>query len=503
MDCSLAMFYNAKLDVCESCERMTLNGACNCSLNPNSPSLFENCTICSDAQTCTECLFGFQLVGTKCVENDCKNGSSAACLPGFFCDLEGSSAYACQSCVRMTPNCACNCTGALQANCQSCSGTACASCAKFASPKAGRCVIDQCQNSVSCAFGQFCKIEKEAENICQSCDKHTVGCRCGERCANCNSEGCLVCQEGSSLVGKVCLRKCSDGAGECIEGEFCSAGGVCELCVGCKTCDITACLSCANGQFLEGGVCQDCRFQDVPCECGALKNCLMCGNGVCVGCISGFRGGDSGCNSPICDHLADNFYCAAPGVSAVCGGDGQAEPCSCGRSQNCLTCREGSCSACLDGFHFEGAACVPSCADRVLGFFCAAREELSFCEQRQDGSVGQCFCGERLENCFKCGLNACAGCIGDFAIDKNGSCSECLSGYRAVNGVCVLGLQVGAIVGIVLGVLGLVGALVILIVVVMKKRAARGNGQDIQEELVVDSKYYSQFSEVSIASMIE
>ncbi|KAH0569925.1 Cysteine-rich membrane protein 1 [Spironucleus salmonicida] len=260
-----------------------------------------------------------------------------------------------------------------------------------------------CSNSFNkCVGTSFCP-----SNVGQV----TVSCiACKENCASCS---------GDSANTATC-----EG---CNPGYYLSSDGSCARCdQSCSTCtgsESSQCKSCDDGKKLSGTFCFACTDgQTDACKCGDSLNCMTCSSsetrkcalclipfaidaaGSCTGCVDGYFKENSQCKkcqsscktcskgSGICNtckfpqtitiHHGCQNQCkvvekegeaCVRGSARACGSEEQITSCKCGNVINCLTCSDNkkSCGSCLPGFKLKGDTCS-DCTDEAekIGFLC-------------------------------------------------------------------------------------------------------------------------------------
>ncbi|OMJ91055.1 hypothetical protein SteCoe_6525 [Stentor coeruleus] len=284
---------------CSSC---TSSACTTCSVLNSSPSTGVDCA----------CDSGYTDSGTSC---DYCNGyvSSNICYPcGNLCN--SCTSLTCTSCVAYSTasgiDCFCNsgyvdsgsscdpCSGYVLLNtcypcgnlCNSCTSSACTSCANHSTANGISCICDN---------GYI-----EAQNSCEICNGYVISntCyNCQSLCTQCTETECLYCSGGSYINGTFC---------ECQQGYF-DNGNYCDLCLGyvensicylcnelCESCNSTNCLSCTGGSSPIGNICEcptgytkndtgcyECNgyIEDNICKpCGSL--CDTCTNQACTQC---------------------------------------------------------------------------------------------------------------------------------------------------------------------------------------------------------------------------
>ncbi|KAH0569943.1 Cysteine-rich membrane protein 1 [Spironucleus salmonicida] len=199
--------------------------------------------------------------------------------------------------------------------------------------------------------------------------------RCDRSCKTCTgseSTQCITCSDGNKLSGTFCFA-CTDGqtdackCGDSINCMTCSSSETrkCALCLSPFAIDATgSCTECITGYFKENQQCKKCQL---PCS-----TCSK-GSGTCDTCefpktITIHHDCQDSCNIVV----KDGEVCVKGSVRA-CGSVQQVTSCKCGNATNCLTCSSQSnvCGSCLPGFKFSGQQCS-DCTDKAekIGFLC-------------------------------------------------------------------------------------------------------------------------------------
>ncbi|KAH0576118.1 Cysteine-rich membrane protein 2 [Spironucleus salmonicida] len=433
----------------------------------------QGCAICASANDCNTCENDYSMLGTTCEK--CKSGQSGPCQCESFnncttCDLNTKK---CSSCitnydVNSDPPCS-SCVSGMFPDTQNSCKKCVANCLKCAS-------LSSC---TSCDAGYA--IEGGA------CSKCPANCK---TCTSANS--CETCESGFHLVSLQCVRDCTeqtDCAGnqicdstckDCAEGcascevsigncKSCDSGyklngQKCEACAaGCAICDGEACMACKNGYYMLNGVCTNCSGNDgAECVCGAERKCATCDNGdssKCGSCVVGYAKGESG----KCDSCADGYIM----VNLAC------VKCD----LKCKTCSRGAeiCDSCADSYHMTtNQTCEADCgAGSVDGMVCVGGTSIPC------GGVGQsseCKC-QNSKNCFTCSedKSKCKQCLSGYMLEQE-LCNKCEDGAVSIGGFCFVeqvspaqSLSGGAITGIVITVLIIIGAICFGIFWYMKK----------------------------------
>ena len=349
-----------------------------------------NCITCVNENTCTTCQASY----TKTADNKC------ICAARHFVDTNGD----CKSC----PN-----------GCEKCSsGSVCQGCVSPLLLQGSKC-------QAICNDG-FTPIG----SVCQSC---STGC---QRCTQ--NLICYYCADGYYSYKGNCYSVCPAGT----IGDRSSGNWQCKPCNSpCKTCInhpsyCTSCLngmgylqtsavaqscvlSCVDGTFAEGGVCQVCDFRCATCL-GSPTNCISCPDGQVL-----FKGGcwancpaislqRVGQNASCTDICPNGFYKrSATGCS----------PCAI----ECTTCEGGptNCTSCLHGSVSVSGTCTIKCGENEFNFqgHCLACSKSCYGCQYNPQNCLQC-----ADGYVKTGSICQQGCLSHQYYDNNQrKCISCSS----------------------------------------------------------------------------
>lgn len=405
-----------------------------------------NCISCVDVNTCTTCQSSY----TKTADNSCVCGSRR------FVDTKGD----CLPC----PNGCNQCTSA----------TKCVGCISPLFLQGNSC-------QVSCNNG-FTPIG----NVCQGC---STGClKCTQNLI------CYYCADGFYMYNGNCYSVCPAGT----IGDRSTGNWVCEPCNSpCKTCInhpsyCTSCingkgylqtsaiaqscvLSCVDGTYPSGGVCQVCDFRCATCL-GSATNCVACPanqvlyKGGCWGACPAISLQRVGQNASCTDNCPDGFYKVSVTECAAC-------------SIQCTTCEgtASTCTSCLHGSVSINGSCTVLCGENEFSFqgFCVACSASCYgCQFNpqnclscasgyvktgsicQKGCLSHQFYENNLKKCISCSAE-CATCTSSTycttcknsaisprggvcsscpypcsTCDGSGACTSCLSGFFYFQGAC-------------------------------------------------------------------
>ncbi|XP_036749343.2 proprotein convertase subtilisin/kexin type 5 isoform X5 [Manis pentadactyla] len=417
----------------------------------------ENCKVCTEAHSCTECRSGLSLQGSRC---------SVTCEDGrYFNGLD------CQPCHRFCATCA----GA--------GADGCINCTEGYFMEDGRCVQ-------SCSISYY--FDHSSENGYKSCKK------CDSSCLTCNGPGfknCTSCPSGYLLD----LGMCQMGA-ICKDGEYTDEHGRCQTCeASCAKCrgptqeDCTGCpvtrifddgrciLNCPSRKFEFKNQCHPCHYTCQECQGNAPSNCISCGvdkygwerflyQGECRrSCPAGHYPTDG----HTCLLCPDNCeLCHSAHICIRCMGGYFVVPTNhtcqqCGQGEvqdpdyeDCMPCKEGclgcsvddpgSCISCTVGYYMFEHHCYNTCPEKTYSeeFECKAcgtncghcdQNECHWCEEGFFLFGGTCVreCGpgfysnSGMGECEPC-YPACRTCTGP----RYHQCSSCREGLQLLQGTC-------------------------------------------------------------------
>ncbi|KAH0569439.1 Cysteine-rich membrane protein 2 [Spironucleus salmonicida] len=422
-------------NTCSQCQsKYYLNSDLTCS------ACSPGCNKCTDGNLCQVCLSGFSLQDGKCVK--CPSKCSECTNDGICTQCNLSSVLinkACESCPAYCKNCSINgrceicidgyflkngkCTSC-GAKCRICkSETECELCqphmsVSLASGK-NTCQYDYCNDINPCADTQYC-VDTHYGNKCYELPDHCMVADINRACSKCLPHFVLfqgTCQK--------CDKRCeyctsSSHCDNCFDGYFVGEKYECLNCsIGCANCiNEKRCYKCFEGYLLENGICQ----KQPVIQCSSEQ---ICPNGQ---------------------------YCLSIQGSSEC----QSCP------QNCKTCvSASSCMSCKDDFVLtEEKQCIAyqSQADETcsLGQF--------FKQQQNGGQCQQC-----MENCEVC--------------TSTDTCQTCSKNYSLNHGKCVENVNKtgqGAMVGIIICLLVIVGGVVgTAIFITQKRKRSVGNNNHV------------------------
>ncbi|ESU45158.1 Variant-specific surface protein, partial [Giardia duodenalis] len=307
-----------------------------------------------------------------------------------------------------------------------------------------RCGVENCEACDAQGQCQTCinGFYKDSTGACQKCDAS---------CRACSGEGATKCTE--CPAGKIL--KYSGAEGQCIEQcvvNTTQASGNCKVC-GLTVEGTAYCSACSKSdEYPQNGVCAGAAG-------GRAITCTTPGTGVCTTCANGLLKMNGGCyetsrypGKSVCTSASTGGTCDSPAPGYKVDSSGTLVTCP----EGCKTCSAAStCTVCMDGYVLISDAttcskCDASCLTCETG--------ASTCKT--------CASGYYLSG------SACTSCEADSRDVKGvSSCLSCAAPAGSTGPVlCYLvrdsasvnkgGLSSGAIAGISVAVIAVVGGLV-------------------------------------------
>ncbi|KAE8304683.1 VSP [Giardia duodenalis] len=511
-ECTNTVYPDPESGKCKACSTITDCTECSFDKATGKPQ----CTACGSQKTPRTTLDGTSTCVDKTLDG-CKGADGALFMkddttcalcgdasPGAGANDKGIAG--CKTCTKQQSQKP-ECTSCLDGYFFEQSSKTCSACAS----NCATCTSADVSTCTECLPGYFLKTEGETK--CAACDSTPDGGR--EGCSLCSSNGGFKCTEckpnykkqsnGGAGDDYTCTKTCEDEtacggtAGACdaiVVGNDGSMLSYCSKCVGAgygpingkctnalagNTCADGVCTRCTNNYFLYMGGCYDVskapgnlmcsaapsgfcttpvgRYFKIPGDSAAQQSVLACGNPV------GATAGDKAYVG-----VLDCTACAAPQApaanamaAAVCSAcDKTKKPNKDG--SGCTLCAVGGCKSCaIDGMcevcaednkkpNMAGSTCYVCPAQGCS--HCSADNKCEACtnkDQRPSLDGTQCIVCD-IERCMRC--------------SAEGVCGECEEGYVPRDGMCVSsgtnrsGLSTGAIAGISVAVVVVVGGLV-------------------------------------------
>ncbi|KAE8302112.1 VSP with INR [Giardia duodenalis] len=484
---------------CVSCSDNLNGGVANCdTCSYDEQSKKIKCTKCTDnnyLKTTSE--------GTSCVQKD-------QCKDGFFPKDDSSAGNKCLPCNDSTDGIA-NCatcalvsgrSGAALVTCSACTDgykpsadkTTCEAVSNCKTPGCKACsnegkeneVCTDCDSSTyltptsqcidSCAkIGNYYGATEGAKKICKECT--------AANCKTCDGQGqCQACSDGFYKNGDACspchesCKTCSAGtASDCTEcptgkalrygddGTKGTCGAGCATGTGagaCKTCGLTIdgasyCSECATAtEYPQNGVCSSTTVRAAAtCKAGSVAK------GMCNSCTNGFLRMNGGCyettkfpGKNVCEEAApagDTCQTPADGYKL---NNGALITCSAG----CKTCTsQDQCDTCKAGYAKTGGntkKCVP-CATGCSECNADDATKCTVCAAGYYLSKEKCIACDKSDGGSITGVANCANCAPPTNNKGPVLCYLIQNTNRS-------GLSTGAIAGISVAVVAVVGGLV-------------------------------------------
>ncbi|ELP91473.1 protein serine/threonine kinase, putative [Entamoeba invadens IP1] len=433
---------------------------------------FDNCqpgqyysgTLCIDCYPGTYSEFGQPTLCQPCPPGTASSSGAARCTVcnyGYYQPKEGSSS--CDPCP----------SGTYTSNVES---TTCSNCIPGTYSMNGSKYCSECPSGFYSTTGSSTCVQ------CVSTSCGVCSITTGE-CTSCNvgysydlyNKNCLICPASYYSSGGTSL--CS----KCATGYYSLSGSSkCTACsTSCKTCDQTNgnCLSCYDGYFLNGKICDTCSagtYQSggscVTCTdmqyslagsttCKSCSStCLSCDktNGYCMSCESGM-----GITTTTCSVCSAGTYSIANKCEYCLLGTFSSSP----KSLRCDTCADGtyadttglpSCKTCdvlcQGPCERTSGKCIACTSSAILSNgVCSlcnsgtmANQTTNICDVCKAGT----YAGEGFSECKICGemtystvgSSSCQQCDShcDGCDATNGKCVSCVVGYAFVVGKCAI-----------------------------------------------------------------
>ena len=302
-----------------------------------------NCAKCTSsgqsgtAATCTECAANFYLKTdgstTSCVV-------AGQCNDGFFPTTDSKNKKVCVKCSA-TDN------GGI-ADCAKCSLVA-------SSTRAGAAVTcTECTTNKLSPLGDACLAACPAgtyddKNICKPCHTSCASCE-----SKANQDSGTACYPGSVLnkiessTAGTCIPECTGRYAENCEANQCTA-----VLVGSKYCS-----KCKSGFVPVDGLC-------VSATARVLAGCTSKGDGTCSACTDKYFLQSGGCylstaypGKTLCSNAADGKCTQCTNTQTADQKTGSFPSCSAGCSKCSGSSDPKTCSECLAGYYLSGTSCV-------------------------------------------------------------------------------------------------------------------------------------------------
>ncbi|ESU40575.1 Variant-specific surface protein [Giardia duodenalis] len=437
--------------VCKDTTASSTQGTCDeCQAgyfrNPASASdaTRQSCIACNDTTgadsnlgvaSCAECT----APAASGSSGSSQKAKCTACADGYFVDSDGAACTQCQD----TDNCAKCDAGADKCTKCKMSGTK-----PYFKKNDGDDPTGTCVTREECKTTHFPKDISDSDKKCLPCGDATNGGIAN--CQACTMSGsavtCDTCTEGNKPnTAKTACVPCS------IEGcTSCDKGNVCAACDSSHYLTPTAqCVdSCdkLGGYYADGNVCKPCSPKCASCTAAGANKCLSCPagkalkytsessstDGTCVDECKTNTGGCTDCGAAI----GGSRYCSRCSTSSEYPVNGVCKA-STARANECKTPdNKGGCSVCASGYFLLDNGCYKT--DRQPGSQVCKTEGSGKCtkcanEQTPDqqGSCPACPAG-----CSKCSdANTCTECLAGYYKTSANTCVKCDTDDNTIKGV--------------------------------------------------------------------
>jgi len=428
----------------ENCLTKDKDGICNKCKPGFGFNKYQRCVAC-DA-SCKQCSY----VDTCEVCKDTFFMSNGHCVPCSTrgCDLcDAKECFSCVSnaflhngvCVRGPPGCSlCHDKAPI-----------CRVCEKGMKMVNGHCVPDcnvkncaQCNGDGTCRYckskltpyGGYEPLPNASDPCPFECDPIALNCKLTEKMKVgeeevCFADGCKECPEGTFRKDHKC-NKCSKKCKKCIDEDSCleCEEGQVMFNGKCEECNTKG--TCGNGEYLDGCKCKKCQI-----------HCVACDDGGCVKCEDMFVLNNQTnkcepCTKKTCPPKVEDICKNSSEPFSRVGDELKFDPMCIERDKNCYCLK----CACNYELSTVNHTCVEIPDDKKIPFACGG----------EDGCATSCMEGTELVDCkcqkkCTCGKSDDGKCKEDSltAIDNcktincNNNCTECLDGFRLIDGACV------------------------------------------------------------------
>ncbi|ESU43038.1 Variant-specific surface protein, partial [Giardia duodenalis] len=349
----------------------------------------QSCRTCSaaDENSCTACAEGTHFLGAASGKGKCVSCG----------DASGSTWKGVANCVK--------CNKPVNEN----TPAVCTECADnyyLKTDGATSCVAaGQCNN------GFFSTTDSSNKKVCVKCSDKTSG----------GIDGCAKCSLTTSPAGAGATVTCT----ECTSNKLSPLGDVCLV-------------ACPASTYDSSNVCTPCHTSCSSCFDAASTSCIACYPGSVLNRTT--DSSTAGTCIPECTgRYAEN--CEKDMCTAVLGGSRYCSKCKSGfvpvdglcvsattrALTGCISKGDGTCSACTDKYFLESGGCYQA----------AAYPGSTLCSQAASGKCTNCANGQTADqqtgSCPVCpaGCSKCSGSSG------SETCSECLVGYYKSGTSCV------------------------------------------------------------------
>lgn len=287
------------------------------------------------------------------------------------------------------------------------------------------------ENCGSCISANRC-------TSCSSLNYYFDGSKCSlcstknKNCVDCSFDGtCIGCDHGYYLENKNC-KACPTNCRYCLSSMcyICHSGYIPAV---DGTCELTKADGCPPGEFKDGTTCKECE-----------EGCLACTSnpGNCQGCKLGYRANSGKCTSCIAN-------------CNVCFSATSCNTCKAGYylvGSRCLECNEdsgdqSSCRSCAMSNYYYGSFNSGTCSAST-DKNCYQYDDETGCHTCLDGFAKGKNANE-LDSCFQC-PNYCKTCRYE---NRETICTECIGGFRVLDGLCSSESSSGGYLFVALGII--------------------------------------------------
>lgn len=353
---------------CKNCNGVKF-GECSLCIDGYGPDANKKCAKCIDPvclecgrdnNNCTKCPFGYSINKEgkceKCHDPHCiycdQNASFCdGCEDGYFVRIDENREFTgyCEDINNYVENCR---RGLLQSDgflCQACSYGY-----RKNNNKCEKCQVENCRNCDTSA--SKCDVCYPGFNCAVSSGTECFNCaELDENCVSCNQNYCHQCKDGYVVTNtKTCTVSPFENCNEIFDGacEYCMTGyGFDENKEKCIKCEIEGCYSCGKNYKL----CDKCKDHKICELCDENGKCTMCPDGYVLKDEKCVKCGVENCRSCLISDPNKCLMCF-PGYQTVTldvlNNERECVQCT---DINCGGCQsdKDSCDACLRGFGFD------------------------------------------------------------------------------------------------------------------------------------------------------
>ncbi len=420
--CASGLFCGA-MNTCVACES---NAQCDDGISCTSD-------VCNEAGVCsnivntagTQCIDGAGEAGV-CLGDDCVEcGSDSDCSNGELCNLSNNTCQECLSDVNCEDGNECTedvCNGGTCSNLpttgDTCSGSGVCN-------SAAQCV--GCLTAADCGSGDSCEAVSCVNSVCETNNIPVGGSdiRCDTSTPLCDGSGiCVECNVGSDCASGLCVE---NACVECVAASDCGENP--NDCFR-NECQLNTCIAVHEGagaqcDFAQGEICAN--DSDSTCvECLEDAHCLnaeqpLCSpSNTCVACLTDSQCNDANaCTTDLCSNnvcVNDATAIGSDCSGGVCNGAGTCEICNV--DQDCVDLNPSN----------------PVCLiDAVNGNSCVECNEDTICDDGNDCTINAC---NRASNTCDVAPVAAGTDTPSGVANGDGQCVQCLGNEDCATGFC-------------------------------------------------------------------